>query len=384
LHFFWTGLLAAVALLWILMAIELGRGVPSIPSLEKFPPLEDSQCPPVSVLVAARDEAEKLPAALETFLALDYPSLEIVAVDDRSIDATGAILQAAATRESRLKTLRVDFLPPGWLGKPHALQRAYEQSAGEWLVFTDADVHFRPDLLRRALAAAQQNGWEHLTLLGRAQMFNVGEKIAMSFFSLAFLMGIRPWRVRDFHSGAYAGVGAFQLIHRSAYEKMGTHQRLAMEVVDDMKLGKLAKQAGVRSCVARAGGAVSVHWHVGITNMILGTTKNFFATTGFRTGMVALQLFTLALTFLFPIAALPFTHGLARACAALGIALPLAAMGGVCREFKISVIYAITYPIGVLIFMWMLLRSTIVTLWKGGIEWRGTFYPLDELKRGMV
>src|SRR5215472_5822585 len=165
---------------------------------------------------------------------------------------------------------------------------------------------------------------------------------------------------------------------------MGTHRRLAMEVVDDMKLGKLAKLAGVPSCVGRAGDAVSVHWHAGITNMVLGTTKNFFATTGFRTRVVALQLLGLAVTFLVPMVAFPLAHGVARAFAAVGIVVPLIALGGVCREFRISPLYAVTYPIGALIFMWMLVRSTIVTLCKGGIEWRGIFYPLDELKRGMI
>jgi hypothetical protein len=197
-------------------------------------------------------------------------------------------------------------------------------------------------------------------------------------------MGIRPWKVSDPRSRVYAGVGAFQLIRRSAYEKIGTHRRLAMEVVDDMKLGKLAKEAGVRSGLARAGDAVSVHWHAGIGNMILGTTKNFFATTGFRVGVVALQILGLVLAFLFPVAALPFTHGLARWFDLIAIVLPIVAMGGVCREFGISPLYTLTYPAGALIFIWMLARSTIVTLWKGGIEWRGTFYPLEELKRGAV
>lgn len=384
LHLFWSGLLAAVALLWVLQAIALARGIPAIPSLDNFTPLDDSQCPTVSILVAGRDEEEKLPAALETFLALNYPRYEVIAVDDRSEDRTGAILRAAAERDLRLKLLRIDSLPAGWLGKPHALQQAYEQSSGEWLVFTDADVHFRPDLLRRALAASTQKHWDHLTLLGHAKMFNPGERIAMSFFSLGFLLGIRPWRVADARSRFYAGVGAFQLIRRSAYEKLGTHRRLAMEVVDDMKLGKLAKEAGVSSCVGRGGDAVSVHWHAGITNMILGTTKNFFATTGFSLSLTAFQILGLLLAFVFPLIALPFSHGWARIFAIIAVTLPVIAMGGVCREFRISPLYALTYPAGVAIFIWMLLRSTIVTLWKGGVEWRGTFYPLDELKRGVV
>jgi glycosyl transferase family 2 len=384
LHVFWVGLVGAVALLWIVAAIELARGIPSLLCLDQFPALPDSQCPSVSILVAARDEAEKLPGALETFLALDYPRYEIVAVDDRSADATGTILETAAKTDARLKLVRIAVLPPGWLGKPHALEQAYEKSCGDWLVFTDADVHFRPDLLRRALALAKENGWEHLTLLGHAKMFNAGERIAMTFFSLGFLMGIRPWRVSDSGSQVYAGVGAFQLIHRRAYQAMGTHRRLAMEVVDDMKLGKLVKEAGIASGVARAGDACSVHWHTGVGNMILGTTKNFFATTGFRIGVVALQMLGLSLAFIFPVAALPFTHGWGRAFDLVAIGLPVIAMGGVCREFGVSLLYALTYPVGALIFMWMLARSTIVTLWKGGIEWRGTFYPLKDLKRGIV
>ncbi len=252
-HIVWVGLLGAVALLWVFEAIAIGRGVLSMPSLDDFPPLADERCPPVSVLVAARDEAEKLPAALDTFLALDYPSYEVVAVDDRSLDSTGEIFKAVARSHPRLKLLRIDSLPSGWLGKPHALQQAYAKSSGEWLVFTDADVHFRPDLLRRSVALVLEKGWNHLTLLGHAKMFNRGEKVAMTFFSLGFLMGIRPWKVSDSRSTVYAGVGAFQLIRRSAYEKIGTHRRLAMEVVDDMKLGKLVKEAGFRLGLRRRG-----------------------------------------------------------------------------------------------------------------------------------
>jgi hypothetical protein len=384
LHLFWTGLLGLVASLWILEAIDIARGLPRMPELARVPPLEDRDCPAVSILFAARDEAEKLPAALETFLSLDYPRYEVVAADDRSEDSTGAILKAAAGKNPHLKPVRIDSLPSGWLGKPHALAQAYVQSTGEWLVFTDADVHFAPDLLRRAVALAERKKWEHLTLLGRAEMFTFGEKIVMTFFGLGFLIGIRPWRVSDPRSHVYAGVGAFQLIRRSAYESAGTHRRLRMEVVDDMKLGKLVKEAGFPSGVAKAGDAVSVHWHSGVGNMIRGTTKNFFATSGFRLWMTSLQVFGLLLMCLFPVVALPFVHGWGRLFGLIAIALPVLTQGAVCLEFGVSPMYALGYPLGAFTFGWMLTRSTIVTLWQGGIVWRGTFYPLDELKRGVV
>jgi cellulose synthase/poly-beta-1,6-N-acetylglucosamine synthase-like glycosyltransferase len=305
-------------------------------------------------------------------------------VDDRSEDGTGVILTNAALRDARLKNVRVDSLPAGWLGKPHALQQAYEHSSGEWLVFTDADVHFAPDVLRRAIALAHEKGWEHLTLLGRVKMFTFGEKIAMTFFGLAMMVGTRPWKTSDPGSRVYTGVGAFQMIRRSAYEKMGTHRRLAMEVVDDMKMGKLVKEAGIRSGVAKAGDSVSVHWHAGVGNIIRGTTKNFFATSGFKPWLTTLHIFGLLLMFVFPIVALPIVHGWARIFALIAVGLPLIVEIGVAIEFESQPLYALTYPIGALIFAWMLTRSMIVTLWQGGIFWRGTFYPLDELKRGVV
>ncbi len=252
-HILWTVLMGLVAFLWVLASVDLARGVPSMPSLADAYPLPDAQCPRVSILFAARDEAEKLPGALVTFLSLDYPNYEVIAVDDRSEDGTGAILEAAASRDARLKRVRVDKLPAGWLGKPHALEQAYEHASGEWLIFTDADVHFAPDLLRRAIALADAREWDHVTLLGALKMFTFGEKIAMTFFAMAFAIGTRPWAASDPGSRGYSGVGAFQMIRRSTYEAIGTHRRLAMEVVDDMKLGKLVKDGGFRSGAAKAG-----------------------------------------------------------------------------------------------------------------------------------
>jgi Glycosyl transferase family 2 len=384
LHIFGTALLWSVAILWIAEAIEIARGLPSIPSLESATPLEDSKCVRVSILFAARDEADKLPGALATFLALDYPRYEVIAADDRSEDRTGAILDAAAQSDARLKTVPIPSLPPGWLGKPHALQQAYERSSGEWLVFTDADVHFRPDLLRRSIALAEKRGWDHMTLLGAPKTFTPMEKTVMTFFGLAFVIGTRPWRASNRDTTGYNGVGAFQLIRRGAYEQIGTHRRLAMEVIDDMKLGKLVKEAGLHSGVAKGGDAVTVHWHAGLRNTIRGTTKNFFAASGFKLWVTTVQILGLLLMCVFPVVALPFAHGWARLPAAIAASIPLIMAGGVTLEFRLSPAYALTYPLGALLFAWMLTRSTIVTLWQGGIVWRGTFYPLEDLKRGAV
>ena len=384
LYVFWIGLLGLAACFWIAAAFVLTQGVPSIPSLKDVVAAPDANCPAISVLFAGRDEAEKLPAALQTMLSLDYPNYEVISIDDRSTDATPAALAAAARKSSRLKCMRIDVLPSGWLGKPHALQQAYEHSTGEWLVFTDADVHFAPDVLRRAITLANEKKWDHLTLLCSVKMLTFGEKVVMTFFGMAFMIGTRPWEASNTRSAGYSGVGAFQMIRRSAYERLGTHRRLAMEVVDDMKLGKLAKEAGARSGVAKAGDRVTVHWHAGLGNTIRGTEKNFFAATGFKLWRAVAQIGIVLFLCVLPVVALPFVHGWARLLAGTATALAMLATAVVALELNTQVLYALTFPLGGLVFAWMIARSTIATLARRGIIWRGTFYPLSALRKGVV
>ena len=383
-HSFLIVLTGVVALVWVLNAIDILRGVPKLPSISNIAPLEDADCPAVSILFAARDEEEKLPGALNKFLALDYPRYEVVAADDRSEDGTAEILDRAARSNPRLKVAHISSLPAGWLGKPHAMQQAYEHSSGDWLVFTDADVHFSPNLLRRAVALAQRERWDHLTLLSSVEMHSVGEKIALTFFGMGFIIGVRPWRTNDPHSTGYAGVGAFQLIRRSTYEAIGMHRRLAMEVVDDMKLGKLVKEGGFRSGVGKAWNEVRVRWHAGVGNIVRGTTKNFFAVSSYNPWLACVQLGMVLLLCVLPWVALPFLRGWALLFGAIAVGVIIATHAGVSIEVGVSPLYALTEPLGALVFAWMITRSTIVTLWNGGITWRGTFYPLEELRRGVV
>lgn len=191
-HIFWTALLGLIAFLWLLQTAQIARGIRLVPHLENIAPAKEPKLPKVSILVAARDEAPKLPEALASFLSQDYPDYEVVAVNDRSRDETQQILDAAAAAHPHLKVAHIETLPAGWLGKPHALQQAYEHASGEWLVFTDADVYFAPGVLRRSVALTLENNWDHLTLLGRAEMFRFFEKIAMTFFGFGFVIGTKP------------------------------------------------------------------------------------------------------------------------------------------------------------------------------------------------
>ncbi len=380
----WTGLFGCLALAWAIQAVRLGLGARRMPRLAAIPPAPDADCPPVSILFTARDEAEKLPQALATLLALDYPRYQVVAVDDRSTDGTSEILREAARRDPRLRVVRVSELPPGWLGKPHGLQTAYAHAEGEWLVFTDADVHFAPDVLRRAVCLVRARGWDHLTLLVGTEMVGFWERVAVSYFALGFLLFTEAWRVEHPRSKRYVGVGAFQMLSRNCYEAIGAHRRLAMEVVDDVKLGKLVKLGGFRSGVATAETLVRVRWQHGIGNIIRGTTKNFFAGTGYSLVNTLVQLTGLLALNVLPFAAIPWLDGATQLLAFTAALIPAILHGAAARMQRASPLYGFTHPLGALILGYMLARSAAVTLWRGGVEWRGTFYPLDELRRGVV
>src|SRR4051794_14286975 len=144
------------SLAWLVLLVHLARYRDKVIFLADLGDREpDGGWPTLAVLFAARDEEGMVGEATRSMLAQDYPGLEVIAVDDRSVDATGAILDAIAAEDGRLRVVHVRELPPGWLGKTHALQGGSEATSARWLLFTDADVVLGPGALRKAVAFAE-------------------------------------------------------------------------------------------------------------------------------------------------------------------------------------------------------------------------------------
>jgi cellulose synthase/poly-beta-1,6-N-acetylglucosamine synthase-like glycosyltransferase len=384
LHIFEIIFFAALALVWIISTVLTYRGMASIPSLADAATFDGPDFPRISILLAARDEAEKMPAALASLLKLDYPNYEVIAVDDRSTDATGKILDEFAARDARLKVNHIADLPKGWLGKPHALASAFEKASGEWLIFTDADVHFAPDLLRRAVTYMGRERLDHLTLLVRLDLRGFWEPVALGYLGVIFAMGTHPWKTSDAKSKAYMGVGAFQMIRPAIYEAIGTHRRLAMEVVDDMKLGKLVKRGGFRSMAAPSEHLVNVRWQEGFGNIVKGLTKNMFAGFSFSAALALAAMCGVFALSVAPVLGVIFARGAAQIAAAIAVIAAMVFEALLMPRARASRIFGVTHALGALVICYIILRSMVVTLGRGGVVWRGTFYPLEELKRGQV
>lgn len=378
-----------VALGWIWKAVTAWRGLPSIPNLHK-PEFnrEPPGNPSVTVIVPARDEAEALPSCLESLLAQDYEYLQIIVVDDRSTDETGSIIDAlAAKNPTKLRAIHVTELPSGWLGKTHAMALAANHALSvhhpDYFLFTDADVIFVRDALRRSLVEAVITNADHFVTFPTPIIKTPGEGMLLGYLGVMGLWATRPWKASDPKAIRDSiGIGAFNLLKTDAYQKLGGFDALRMEVLEDLTLARKIKIANLRQRVATGPGMVSVHWAAGVIGVMNVMTKNLFSVFRFRLSLVLLCCCWIVLFCLGPVVFLALPETQTAAVLAL---LSIAALYVLSRRHSlIAVSYCILFPPAAILFVYSILRSTITTFKNGGVTWRGTFYPLAELRKNLT
>ena len=380
-----------LALAWFSRIVDAALGMPKVadicrPEWDRNP-VSPSGNPRVSIIVPARNEEESMEQALTQLLSLDYDNYEVIVVNDRSTDRTPEIMERLAESPAgrgRLRVIHHQELPKGWLGKTHAMWTATSQAAGDWLLFTDADVMFKPESLRRALAYAEAERADHVVLFPRMIMKRAGEYMTIAFFQTMFVFGHRPWKVADPKTRDHMGVGAFNLIRRTVYEAVGTYEALRMEVLDDMKLGKVVKNAGFAQRNVFGEDLISIRWARGAMGVVNNLTKNFFAVLSFQWWRTLISAFGLAFLNLMPFFGVWVAHGWARLPYAVALLSLFLIYLGMSWRSAVPPYYFFLHPISTVLFVYTLLRSMFLTLWNDGITWRGTKYPLEELRKGMV
>ncbi|MFY9675355.1 MAG: glycosyltransferase [Terriglobales bacterium] len=387
--FYWiAGVILALA--WFSRILQAAIGMPSIadvarPEWDRKPPTPQGE-PRISIIVPARNEEQDIRATLDRLLALDYSNYEVIAVNDRSTDRTGEIMDDVFSSSDRpnLRVLHISELPPGWMGKTHAMWSAGKQATGDWLLFTDADVLFKPDSVRRAVAYAEAEKADHVVLFPRMIMEHPGERMMIAFFQALFVFGHRPWKVADPGAQDHMGVGAFNMVRRPVYDAIGTYQALRMEVLDDMKLGKVIKLAGFAQRNVFGEDLISLHWVRGTFGIVENLTKNFFALLSFQWPRTVASIVALAFLNLGPFLGIWLAPGWARMPYVIALASLFGIYYGMSRFSDVAPYYVLLHPVSTCLVIYTVARSMLLTIRQGGIVWRGTKYPLDELRRGMV
>jgi hypothetical protein len=368
--------------LWELFAVVMtGKKMARVEEMEESPL---DRPPKVSIIIPACDEADTLEKSMRERLQEDYPDLEFILVDDRSRDNTREIAKKIAASDDRVKLVCIDHLPEGWLGKVHALHRGVQESSGDWLVFSDADVHVKQGALTRLIHYCLSNRLDHLAALFDFYKAPLLVDTCINVFLKALIMAGTPWRIKNPKSRAYGGAGAFSMVSRSALEQTKGLEWLKMEVVDDVSLGMMVKRSGFKCDMVHGRGFIGLHWYRSFKDMSNGMGRALFSSIGnYRSSLLVLTASTgfimdmIAYAALIPMG-IPWLPFLAAGL----ILLTLLVSVLTARLLGLGLLPALLLPLGNMIIFGLSLVSAVTNGIRGGISWRGTFYSKKELKKG--
>ncbi len=405
-----VGLVAVGVLYWLLNALLAMRMVRCVPVLENLCPAEPECWPKLSLIIPACNEADTIDAATRSRLNDGYPNLEVVLVDDRSDDGTGEIIDRLAATDDRVRALHITALPDGWLGKVHALHRGAQAATGEWLLFSDADVHVEPGTFARTVAYCEQRGLDHLALLPQFWPSSFSLACVLAYFIRLICLSLRLWAVEDPKSSAKVGVGAFNLVRRTALEQAGGFHELRLTVGDDVGLGQLLKDAGARCAVINGRGHVGLQFYRTLGAAARATEKSAlvvfqFSYLRFATGVPALlwcelsPVIALVLACVWAGAGTVDTAGAGLATlsasgsevsaaiilgvlGAAGLGLALFSALVINRWIRMPLWPAALFPLGAVLSAAITVRAVVLATWRGGHMWRGVLYPTELLRAG--
>ena len=314
----------------------------------------DDDPPRLSVVVAAKDEQENIEACVDSMLRQDYPNFEMIVVNDRSSDRTAAIAERLAASDPRLRLINVEHLPPGWCGKNHAMQTGIAAADGEWLCMTDADCRQQSTrTLSVAVAYARRTGTDLLSVLPNLQMRGFWENVVQPVCGGIMMIWFHPDKVNDpAKPHAYAN-GAFMLMRREAYQRIGTHEAVKDRVNEDMHMAARVKSAGMKLRTVRNEHLYSVRMYSSLGEIVRGWSRIFYGTFG-TLKRLSLSLAVLVVMGLLPYGAAAF--GLVAAAAGTEPRTPLLACG-------LVGLAAVAMQISVIVRFYGLIRARPALAW---------------------
>jgi len=339
----------------------------------------------VSVIIPMRDEEGNAAKCLEGILDQDYENYEVIVVDDGSSDGTSEILTKFAEEDDRLKVLRVEDKPEGWIGKNYALHRGVELASGELFLFLDADTITLPTLMSQAVSYLEAEKLDMLSLYPFQHLKTFWERVIEPFVFLIILHVNTPANINDPNREDAAACGQFILIKREVYKASGGHEILKEKIVEDMEMARLLKSEGYRIGVASGAGLISTRMYTSLGEIWEGWTKNMYPAIQGRLllllrGITMVSLWGLLPPILLLLTSLWFSQSsspmtlilLIEALWIYGLNIYVTYQNN--RAYSIPTWYALSTPLSALAFLSLLFGSMYKVFTKKGLKWKGRVY----------
>jgi chlorobactene glucosyltransferase len=379
-----TGLVWLIVFAWLVSIVltlyGLSRQKLLLPARDS--PLTASAAPLVSVLLPARNEEHRVLAeCVRSILAQDYQRFEVIAVNDRSTDATGAILEALAKSDERLRVIEGDEPPAGWLGKPYAMQQAFNRARGEWILATDADMIFDTVVLRTAMDRTLKEKGDAMTLIPHFEASSFWERVMIPTWGWVLLMFTLFYRISNPKTQGAVGIGGFFLMRRSLLERLGGYAELKDEVMEDVRLAEMIKP-GARLLTEYAPKLLSTRMYRNFGEMWQCSTKNWFSGVRFSLPFALACVFSMySMAVVPPLIALASLIGIGLGAdadlwqlfipAVLSWLLQVIVLAMASIRSQVSPAYALTAPLGLSLLYAMLFDSSIRITTGKGVTWKG-------------
>jgi len=330
----------------------------------------------VSAIVPARNEEATIVASVES-LATQPEIKEIFVINDQSTDGTAEKLAQLSARYAQLRVLETSELPSGWVGKNYAVSLGAAQATGDWLLFTDADGAHLPGSTARALADAAATHAGLVSYSPEQETRTWWERALIPFIYVRLAQKFSYDAVNDPESPAAAASGQYLLIRREDYERIGGHAAVAGEVLEDVALARIAKQAGIRLHFASGHGIMRVRMYRTFGAMWQGWTKNLYPLMGGNARAIGREIFRVVPWI--PLLLLPLTplHLTLGVLAAVLLAGRHAAYAATLRRNRFPAGLALYYLPAVVLYAAALLTSE----WRyqrGSVMWKGREYPVGK------
>ncbi len=368
---------------WLRTAIH-AFGFQALPSAKSLAISQRKKWPRLSILIPALNEGTTIRSAVTTILSADYPDLEIICVNDRSTDNTWEVIEDLAAHDKRIKAINISELPSAWLGKVHALDQALAAATGHYVLCTDADVHFSQDALKRAVMMMEHRRLDHLSLLPKIASAGFLFDTALAQAGWVLFYFINPARMGTDSCRGPMGVGAFNLVRADLMHRIQPFKILRMEVIDDIGLAIVCHQAGGKCAFMGAGPAVSLEYYAGYGEMLKGLEKNAFALSRYSAARATAEnLFVIVapfIAFVWPFFRSDWTIASGIAVYLISCLLEFRSL----QNHWVNPAVIPAFPVGMILCGIAGIRSMIQTLRRGGINWRGTTYPLSDLRRMQI